>query len=347
MRASILVNGLVCVNTVWCATLEVGSGKTYATIADALAKAAEGDTISLAAGTYKEKLTIAKNNITMKGPTFPSLDPAGNKATITAATYSKDVKGNDGSVTGSRFSLYNINIANTAGNDSQAVTLAIKGSQNAFYASNILGYQDTLYAHEGSSFYGSCYVEGAVDFVFGISGQAWLQGCKIAVLKPKGTITAQGRTSADSTGYIVLDKAKIVTGPSAAPNTKGKNFLGRPYGDFSRTVFQNSDLGGVIVSEGWERQSFLSIPRHLTTVLLVAVFFRLDFADGVLLSTAFSPGQNTRQVLAAEFNNANANNGNGTRVSFASKASKAVDIGEILPDHQKWVNPKFLGVSAP
>ncbi|CZT46921.1 uncharacterized protein RSE6_07434 [Rhynchosporium secalis] len=318
MRTSILVNGLVCVNTVWCATLEVGSGKTYATIADALAKAAEGDTISLAAGTYKEKLTIVKNNITMKGPTFPSLDPAGNKATITAATYSKDVKGNDGSatllVTGSRFSLYNINIANTAGNDSQAVTLAIKGSQNAFYASNILGYQDTLYAHEGSSFYGSCHVEGAVDFVFGISGQAWLQGCKIAVLKPKGTITAQGRTSADSTGYIVLDKAKIVTGPSAAPNTKGTNFLGRPYGDFSRTVFQNSDLGGVIVSEGWE---------------------------------PFSPGQNTRQVLAAEFNNANANNGNGTRVSFASKASKAVDIGEILPDHQKWVNPKFLGVSAP
>lgn len=51
----------------------------------------------VSAGTYKEKLTIDKDNITMKGPTFLSMDPAGNMVTITAATYAKDVKNNDAS----------------------------------------------------------------------------------------------------------------------------------------------------------------------------------------------------------------------------------------------------------
>tara|TARA_R110002060_G_scaffold12871_1_gene18307 strand:+ start:495 stop:1070 length:576 start_codon:yes stop_codon:yes gene_type:complete len=187
-------------------------------------------------GTYSEKVTIDKDNITMKGSTFPSMDPTANKATITAATYAKDVKNNDASgssfpftsrcaplisletdvrsaftatvlVTGNNFALYNINIANTAGTASQAIALSVKGTENGFYASSITGFQDTLYAHSGSSFYGSCSVEGGVDFVFGITGQAWLQGCKIGVLKEKGTITAQGRTSAGDMGEIVFDKA--------------------------------------------------------------------------------------------------------------------------------------------
>lgn len=184
-------------------------------------------------GTYKEKLVIEKNNITMKGSEFPSTDPKGNKVTITAATYAKDVKNNDASgssppslptlcfrdtdivqppatlqVNGNKFALYNINIANTAGTASQAVALSVKGTECGFYASSITGFQDTLYAHAGSSFYGNCYVEGGVDFVFGITGQAWLQGCTLAVLKEKGTVTAQGRTG-EGSGEIVFDKAYV------------------------------------------------------------------------------------------------------------------------------------------
>ncbi len=45
---------------------------------------------------------------------------------------------------------------------------------------------------------------------------------------------------------------KITTGATAASTAKGTNFLGRPYGNFSQTVIQNSDLGGVIAPEGWE-----------------------------------------------------------------------------------------------
>ncbi|KAG4420897.1 hypothetical protein IFR04_005981 [Cadophora malorum] len=317
MRAFTFVQTLLLLSrTVWCATtLEVGSGKTFTTIADAYAKAVEGDTIMVFPGTYSEKLTIDKDNITMKGSTFPSMDPTANKATITAATYAKDVKNNDASatvlVTGNNFALYNINIANTAGTASQAIALSVKGTENGFYASSITGFQDTLYAHSGSSFYGSCYVEGGVDFVFGITGQAWLQGCKIGVLKEKGTITAQGRTSAGDMGEIVFDKAKITTGATAASTAKGTNFLGRPYGNFSQTVIQNSDLGGVIAPEGWE---------------------------------VFREGQDTSNVLAAEFKNTN---GDGTRVGFASMLDAPVKIESILPGYKKWVDMNFVGVSAP
>ncbi|KAH6711411.1 putative pectinesterase [Leptodontidium sp. MPI-SDFR-AT-0119] len=281
----------------------------------AYAKAAEGDTIMVSAGTYKEKLTIDKDNITMKGPTFLSMDPAGNMVTITAATYAKDVKNNDASatllVTANNFALYNIDVTNTAGTVGQAVALSVKGTECGFYACSIMGYQDTLYAHSGSSFYGLCYVEGGVDFVFGITGQAWLQGCKVAVLKEKGTVTAQGRTSAGTMGEIVFDKAKITTGPTASSGAKGTNFLGRPLGNFSQTVFQNSDLGGVIAPEGWE---------------------------------VFKAGQDTSNVLAAEFKNTNAD---GTRVAFASMLDAAVKIEAILPGYKKWVDKNFVGVSAP
>ncbi|KAH7319347.1 pectin methylesterase [Rhexocercosporidium sp. MPI-PUGE-AT-0058] len=315
MRAFTLVRTLFLIEMVWCATLEVGSGKTFTTIADAYAKAIEGDTIMISPGTYNEKLTIDKDNITMKGSTSPSMDPAGNMVTITAATYAKDVKDNDASatllITANNFSLYNINVANTAGNDSQAVALSTKGTSCGFYACSITGYQDTLYAHDGSSFFGSCYVEGAVDFVFGIMGQAWLQGCKVAVLKKKGTVTAQGRTSGGTGGEIVFDRAKITTGPTAASSAKGTNFLGRPLGDFSQTVFQNSDLGGVIAPAGWE---------------------------------VFRDGQDTSKVLAAEFQNTNAD---GTRVGFASMLDAEVKIEAVLPGYENWVDMRFVGVSAP
>lgn len=49
------------------ATLNVGPGQTYATIAAAMAAANPGDTIQLAAGYVNETATVTKNNITVSG----------------------------------------------------------------------------------------------------------------------------------------------------------------------------------------------------------------------------------------------------------------------------------------
>lgn len=46
--------------------------------------------------------------------------------------------------------------------------------------------------------------------------------------------------------------SKVVLGKSAASGTKGSVYLGRPWGDYARVVFQNSNLENMITSAHWE-----------------------------------------------------------------------------------------------
>jgi len=71
-------------------------------------------------------------------------------------------------------------------------------------------------------------------------------------MRASGTITAQGRTSSSDTGYFVFDKAKVILGTGASSSVRGTVYLGRPWGDYARVVFQNSDLGNNIIGAGWE-----------------------------------------------------------------------------------------------
>lgn len=62
-------------------------------------------------------------------------------------------------VSGTGFKMYNMNVTNSAVTASQAVALSATGTNQGFYASAFKGWQDTLYAHTGSQFFGRCYVE--------------------------------------------------------------------------------------------------------------------------------------------------------------------------------------------
>jgi len=297
------------------ATLEVGSGKTYATIASAYSAAVAGDTIYVYPGTYQEKLTISKSSITIKGSTYPSLSPSGNTAVITYATYASAAGSDDASATllvsGDNFKMYNMNVTNSAGTGGQAVALSMRGLYGGVYACALKSYQDTVYNHVGSQFFSRCYIEGAVDFIFGITGNAWYQGCTLGVLKAAGTITAQGRTSSSTDGYYVFDKAKVFLGNGAASGTKGTVYLGRPWGDYARVVFQNSNLENIITGAGWE---------------------------------VWTSSQSTTNIYFAEYANTNAS---GTRVSWAKILTSAAVITDILPTYSSWVDSAYLGLSAP
>lgn len=81
------------------------------------------------------------------------------------------------SVTGDYFSMYNMNITNDAGQDAQAIALYTGGNNQGFYSSSLLGWQDTTLVNKGTQFFGRCYIEGAVDFIYGLSANAWFVSC--------------------------------------------------------------------------------------------------------------------------------------------------------------------------
>ncbi|PMD61408.1 carbohydrate esterase family 8 protein, partial [Hyaloscypha bicolor E] len=223
------------------AALHVGADKLYPTLTAAYNTAVPSDIFYVFPGTYNEQIVIAIDNITFQGSSHPSLNTAENNATITNAVTASD-GGNDASstllVTASNFKLYNINVENTGGQDNHAAVLSSLGSNNGFYACSFKSWQNTVYAHKESEFFSRCYIEGAVDSVVGITGQAWLQGCTLAALRAKGWITAQGWASSDSTG--LFNEREHV------------QYLGRSWGDYVRAVFQNSDLGGITAAAGWD-----------------------------------------------------------------------------------------------
>jgi pectinesterase len=101
--------------------------------------------------------------------------------------------------------MYNMNITNSAGTTSQAVAVSARGAYGGFYACAFKGWQDTLYSHVGSQFYGRCYIEGAVDFIFGITGQAWFQGCTIGVMRSASVVSRKNKYQVSIIGLMEID----------------------------------------------------------------------------------------------------------------------------------------------
>lgn len=170
------------------------------------------------------------------------------------------------------------------------------------------GYQDTLLAQTGNQVYAKCYIEGAVDFIFGQHARAWIDGSDIRSSAP-GAITANGRASSTDVSYYVINKS-TVAGTSGTTSGTGSIYLGRPWSEYARVVFQNTALGAIVNSAGWEVWS--------TTTT------------------------NTEDVTFEEYGNTGTG-ASGTRASFSSKLSAAVSISDILGStYTGWVDTTYL-----
>ncbi|KAG6827266.1 hypothetical protein H0H92_012578, partial [Tricholoma furcatifolium] len=134
------------------------------------------------------------------------------------------------------FNMYNVDVKNTFGPGTQAIAFSQYGSRVGLYGCGFYGYQDTLYANEGTQVYLKNYIEGAVDFIFGRHALAFFGGNTIAVAGP-GCITANGRES-DDDGSYVLDKNEIILAPGAVNGTAGNIFFGRPWGASNVTFWK-------------------------------------------------------------------------------------------------------------
>ncbi|XP_006282354.2 probable pectinesterase 56 [Capsella rubella] len=159
-------------------------------------------------------------------------------------------------IDGSGFIGQDLCIRNTAGPEKDAaVALRVSGDQVVFYRCDIVGYQDTLYAHSKRQFYRDCYITGTVDFICG-QASAVFQYCRIEVRKPiakqSNVITAQKRDLKSLESCFTIQKCNITASKDLVP-VKGtvKSYLGRPWGVLSRVVFMESFIDDLIDPAGW------------------------------------------------------------------------------------------------
>ncbi|CAH2056724.1 unnamed protein product [Thlaspi arvense] len=157
---------------------------------------------------------------------------------------------------GDGFIAQDIWFQNTAGPQKhQAVALRVGADQSVINRCRIDAYQDTLYAHSLRQFYRDCYITGTVDFIFGNAAVVF-QNCRIVARKPmsgqNNMITAQGREDPNQNTATSIQNCNVIASSDLGP-VKGsvKTFLGRPWKEYSRTVFMQSNLGDHIDPAGW------------------------------------------------------------------------------------------------
>ncbi|XP_022140040.1 putative pectinesterase/pectinesterase inhibitor 24 [Momordica charantia] len=231
-----------------------GSGK-YKTISAALKavpdKSKKSTVIYVKKGTYKENVEVGKNkwNVVMIGDGMNAttvtakLNFIDGTPTFSSATFAAKGKG---------FIAIDMGFQNIAGpSKHQAVALMSTSDQSIFYRCKMDAYQDTLYAHSNRQFYRECTVEGTVDFIFGNSAVV-LQNCtilpKLPLLGQKNTITAQGRFDPNQNTGISIQDSSI----TPYENLKAtETYLGRPWKNYSTTVFMQNYLGSLIQPTGW------------------------------------------------------------------------------------------------
>ncbi|KAB5529147.1 hypothetical protein DKX38_019228 [Salix brachista] len=132
---------------------------------------------------------------------------------------------------------------------SPALSARIYGDKSAFYDCAFLGVQDTLWDVQGRHHFLNCYIEGAVDFIFG-AGQSLYEGCSINVTGD-GVITAQGREFPnDPNGFVF-------SGCTVSGIEGVRAFLGRAYRPYSRVIFQDSYFSEVVDPLGWNAWGYV------------------------------------------------------------------------------------------
>lgn len=130
----------------------------------------------------------------------------------------------------------------------QAVALRITGDRAAFYNCSFYGFQDTLYDHKGRHYFENCYIHGSIDFVFG-NGRSLYKNCHLhSVAKTFGSVTAQKRNESHmNTGFSFVDAAITGSGPI---------YLGRAWGNYSRTVYSYTWMDNIVYPPGWSDFGF-------------------------------------------------------------------------------------------
>jgi pectinesterase len=214
-------------------------GRQVQAAVDSLSTTASGtQCIFIYQGTYSEQVYIPARTaqLTIYGYTTDTSSYSGNTVTISQGLSQDDVSSNDLTATLRAWNVglkvYNINLQNTRGSGSQALAVSAQADQQGYYGVKFIGYQDTILAQTGYQVYANCYIDGAVDFIFGQQARAWFYNADIRI-KGTGYITANGRDSDDNVSYYVIDNSDIRAADGVTV-ASGSTYLGRPWRDYAR-----------------------------------------------------------------------------------------------------------------
>ncbi|ESZ93063.1 pectin methyl esterase [Sclerotinia borealis F-4128] len=272
-------------------------------------------------GTYTEQVYVPalKSNLTIQGYTTDARTYANNQAIVTYNLALQDTTSDDLTATLRQWNkntkVYNLIIKNTFGHVSkngQNLAISAHTTNQGYYATQFIGYQDTILANTGTQLYAKCLVVGAIDFIFGQTALAWFEGNDIRTIAA-GSITASGRSSSSNPSWYVINNSNVQNSNSSV--TTYNNYLGRPWEDYARVVFQNTYLGNNIKAAGWSVWS---------------------------KSTA-----NTDHVTFEEYGNTGPGSiaSEGPRATFSSSISSAIKITTVLGSgylNEWWVDSSYL-----
>uniref|UniRef100_A0A7N2L4C6 pectinesterase n=1 Tax=Quercus lobata TaxID=97700 RepID=A0A7N2L4C6_QUELO len=221
-------------------------------------------TILVNAGVYKEKVKITsdKQYIILKGKdrlsTVIEWDDSGNS--LESSTF--QLYASNFMARGITFkNTYNLVLVNDAGEKITWAPAALVNAEKAsFYECGFVGIQDTLTDLQGRHYFYNCYIEGAVDFIWGF-GQSLYQNSEIRVQSKgigvgKAFITAQGRQSdSQASGFVFMYCKVTGTGPA---------YLGRAYKSYSTVVYYQSSFDNIIAPEGWDIMRQAGNEKYIT-----------------------------------------------------------------------------------
>jgi pectinesterase len=234
-------------------TVTVGSsGADFSSVQAAVDSLPSGSStptrIDIQPGTYTEKLSIAgRSNLCLVGEdpstTILSYGDANASVGSTSGSASVHIDADD-------FSAANLTIRNSYGVGSQAVALRATGERQQFYNCRFVGYQDTLYTHQGTQYFRDCYVQGTVDYVFG-HATAVLENCEARNVGGGSAVSAPNTELSQAYGIVFLGGRFTAEGSVS----QGSVALGRPWGADGAAAYLNVELGAHISAAGFVQMS--------------------------------------------------------------------------------------------
>ncbi|KAJ4957390.1 hypothetical protein NE237_024501 [Protea cynaroides] len=217
--------------------------------------------IAVSPGLYSEKVTVPREKtcVILQGNSREDTVISWNAHSITnlSATFTSFAD---------NFVAKNIAFKNTYTNGKsinggstikQSLAVELVGDKSSFLECGFYAFQDTLWDVVGRHYFRNCYIQGAVDFIWG-NGQSIYEKCVISVLPlpggvGTGFITAQGRNSLNENSGFVFKGCNVL-----GIDDTTRTYLGRAYGAYSTVIWYKTQFSNVIVPQGWQAWHYVN-----------------------------------------------------------------------------------------